>query len=164
MKSTSSASGAAPSSQPASSRAKKMDRVESSLKDASRELSLAKLKSGAVVAAVLFVVFGLLNSLFEGRAVAKLPFAPVPLVQRMSHRSLPGTTHRLRHGLPLLPLLHEHTDQPPEAARLPPPRSRQGRRWPRRHARSQSQLSLLHTCGAADLKQARVGLPPRKSC
>ena len=81
------------SSQPAassSSRAKKMDRVETSLKDAARELSLAKLKSGAVVAAVLFVVFGLLNSLFEGRAVAKLPFAPVPLVQRMSHRGIPG--------------------------------------------------------------------------
>ncbi|CAN6281611.1 unnamed protein product [Urochloa humidicola] len=78
------------SAPPASSRAKKMDRVETSLKDAARELSLAKLKSGAVVAAVLFVVFSLLNSLFEGRAVAKLPFAPVPLVQRMSHRGLPG--------------------------------------------------------------------------
>ncbi|PNT74218.1 calcium load-activated calcium channel [Brachypodium distachyon] len=94
MKSTSSG-GEGASSQPAgsssSSRAKKMDRVETSLKDAARELSLAKLKSGAVVAAVLFVVFGLLNSLFEGRAVAKLPFAPVPLVQRMSHRGLPGT-------------------------------------------------------------------------
>uniref|UniRef100_A0A0D3FND0 Calcium load-activated calcium channel n=1 Tax=Oryza barthii TaxID=65489 RepID=A0A0D3FND0_9ORYZ len=85
--------GASGSSQPAgssSSRAKKMDRVETSLKDAARELSLSKLKSGAVVAAVLFVVFGLLNSLFEGRAVAKLPFAPVPLVQRMSHRGVPG--------------------------------------------------------------------------
>ncbi|KAJ1293851.1 hypothetical protein BS78_01G100800 [Paspalum vaginatum] len=89
---SSASSGAgASSAQPASSRAKKMDRVESSLKDATRELSLAKLKSGAVVAAVLFIVFGLLNSLFEGRAVAKLPFAPVPLVQRMSHRGLPGT-------------------------------------------------------------------------
>ncbi|OEL22067.1 Transmembrane and coiled-coil domains protein 1 [Dichanthelium oligosanthes] len=87
---SSSSSGAASSAPPASSRAKKMDRVETSLKDATRELSLSKLKSGAVVAAVLFVVFGLLNSLFEGRAVAKLPFAPVPLVQRMSHRGLPG--------------------------------------------------------------------------
>lgn len=94
MKSSSSGGSSASSgaAQPAgSSRAKKMDRVETSLKDAARELSLAKLKSGAVVAAVLFVVFGLLNSLFEGRAVAKLPFAPVPLVQRMSHRGLPGT-------------------------------------------------------------------------
>uniref|UniRef100_J3LSA5 Calcium load-activated calcium channel n=1 Tax=Oryza brachyantha TaxID=4533 RepID=J3LSA5_ORYBR len=93
--SSSSGGAASGSSQPAgssssSSRAKKMDRVETSLKDAARELSLAKLKSGAVVAAVLFVVFGLLNSLFEGRTVAKLPFAPVPLVQRMSHRGIPG--------------------------------------------------------------------------
>uniref|UniRef100_A0A0E0D5U4 Calcium load-activated calcium channel n=1 Tax=Oryza meridionalis TaxID=40149 RepID=A0A0E0D5U4_9ORYZ len=91
--SSSAGAGASGSSQPAgssSSRAKKMDRVETSLKDAARELSLSKLKSGAVVAAVLFVVFGLLNSLFEGRAVAKLPFAPVPLVQRMSHRGVPG--------------------------------------------------------------------------
>ncbi|XP_066371999.1 uncharacterized protein [Miscanthus floridulus] len=85
--SSSASSGAAASSaQPASSWDKKMDRVETSLKDAARELSLAKLKSGAV----LFVVFGLLNSLFEGRTVAKLPFAPIPLVQRMSHRALPG--------------------------------------------------------------------------
>ncbi|XP_066371978.1 uncharacterized protein [Miscanthus floridulus] len=75
--SSASSSAAASSAQPASSRAKKMDRVETSLKDAVRELSLAKLKSGA---AVLFVVFGLLNSLFEGRTVAKLPFAPIPLV------------------------------------------------------------------------------------
>jgi calcium load-activated calcium channel len=91
MKSGGSSAAASSGAQPAgSSRAKKMDRVETNLKDAARELSLAKLKSGAVVAAVLFVVFGLLNSLFEGRAVAKLPFAPVPLVQRMSHRGLPG--------------------------------------------------------------------------
>ncbi|XP_020103607.1 calcium load-activated calcium channel-like [Ananas comosus] len=73
-----------------SSRARKMDRVEASLKESTRDLSLSKFKSGAVVAAVLFVVFGLLNSLFEGRAVAKLPFAPVPLVLKMSHRGLPG--------------------------------------------------------------------------
>ncbi|GMH28373.1 hypothetical protein Nepgr_030216 [Nepenthes gracilis] len=47
------------------SKTKKIDRVETSLKDASRDLSLFKFKSGAVVALVLFVVFGLLNSLFE---------------------------------------------------------------------------------------------------
>ncbi|XP_010939953.1 uncharacterized protein [Elaeis guineensis] len=100
MKSTSSsaaasagAAAAAPaaSSKKPSSRAKKMDRVETSLKESTRDLSLSKFKSGAVVAAVLFVVFGLLNSLFEGRAVAKLPFSPIPLVLKMSHRGLPGT-------------------------------------------------------------------------
>ncbi|XP_073103777.1 uncharacterized protein [Elaeis guineensis] len=97
MKSTSSSSAGAAAGAPAasskkpSSRAKKMDRVETSLKESTRDLSLSKFKSGAVVAAVLFVVFGLLNSLFEGRVVAKLPFSPIPLVLKMSHRGLPGT-------------------------------------------------------------------------
>ncbi|KAJ7540517.1 hypothetical protein O6H91_10G020300 [Diphasiastrum complanatum] len=72
------------------SKAKKMDRFETSLKESSRDLSFAKFKSGAVVAIVLVVVFGLLSSLFEGKAVAKLPFAPLPFIQRMSHRGLPG--------------------------------------------------------------------------
>ncbi|PIA49593.1 hypothetical protein AQUCO_01300404v1 [Aquilegia coerulea] len=69
---------------------KKIDRVESSLKESTRDLSLSKFKSGAVVAVVLFVVFGLLNSLFEGKSVAKLPFSPAALVQKMSHRGIPG--------------------------------------------------------------------------
>jgi len=69
---------------------KKIDRVETSLKDASRDLSLFKFKSGAVVALVLFMVFGLLNSLFDGKPVAKIPFVPIKLVQKMSHRGLPG--------------------------------------------------------------------------
>ncbi|KAF5768680.1 putative integral membrane protein EMC3/TMCO1 [Helianthus annuus] len=72
------------------SKTKKIDRVESSLKESSRDLSLFKLKSGGVVALVLFVVFGFLNNLFEGKAVAKLPFVPIRIVQKMSHRGLSG--------------------------------------------------------------------------
>ncbi|KAF3442668.1 hypothetical protein FNV43_RR16584 [Rhamnella rubrinervis] len=72
------------------SKTKKIDRVETSLKESSRDLSLFKFKSGAVVALVLFVVFGLLNSLFEGKAVAKLPFKPFGLLVKMSHRGLQG--------------------------------------------------------------------------
>ncbi|KAL1814220.1 hypothetical protein DCAR_0626640 [Daucus carota subsp. sativus] len=72
------------------SKTKKIDRVETSLKESSRDLSLFKFKSGAVVALVLFVVFGFLNNLFEGKAVAKLPFVPIKLVQKMSHRGLQG--------------------------------------------------------------------------
>ncbi|KAB2606798.1 transmembrane and coiled-coil domain-containing protein 1-like [Pyrus ussuriensis x Pyrus communis] len=72
------------------SKTKKIDRVESSLKESSCDLSLFKFKSGTVVALVLFVVFGLLNSLFEGKAVAKLPFKPFGLVMKMSHRGLQG--------------------------------------------------------------------------
>ncbi|KAL3632387.1 hypothetical protein CASFOL_025371 [Castilleja foliolosa] len=73
-----------------SSKTKKMDRVESSLKESSRDLSMFKFKSGAVVALVLFMVFGLLNSMFEGKVVAKIPFVPIRLVQKMSHRGLSG--------------------------------------------------------------------------
>lgn len=72
------------------SKTKKIDRVESSLKESSRDLSLFKFKSGGVVALVLFVVFGLLNSLFEGKVVAKLPFKPFGLIMKMSHRGLQG--------------------------------------------------------------------------
>lgn len=72
------------------SKTKKIDRVETSLKESSRDLSLFKFKSGAVVALVLFVVFGLLNSLFEGKVVAKLPFRPFGFVMKMSHRGLQG--------------------------------------------------------------------------
>ncbi|KAK1552674.1 hypothetical protein Q3G72_021377 [Acer saccharum] len=55
------------------SKTKKIDRVETSLKESSRDLSLFKFKFGAVVALVLFVVFGLLNSLFEGKVVGSWP-------------------------------------------------------------------------------------------
>ncbi|KAJ9554826.1 hypothetical protein OSB04_009440 [Centaurea solstitialis] len=72
------------------SKTKKIDRVETSLKESSRDLSLFKFKSGAVVALVLFAVFGFLNSLYEGKAVAKLPFVPLKIVQKMSHRGLHG--------------------------------------------------------------------------
>ncbi|XP_041029032.1 calcium load-activated calcium channel-like [Juglans microcarpa x Juglans regia] len=48
------------------SKTKKMERVENSLKESSHSLSLFKFKSDAVVALVLFIVFGLLNSLLLG--------------------------------------------------------------------------------------------------
>ncbi|GJZ69166.1 calcium load-activated calcium channel-like protein [Tanacetum coccineum] len=72
------------------SKVKKLDRVELNLKESNRDLSLFKFKSGAVVAFVLFVVFGFLNNLFEGKTVAKLPFVPLRIVQKMSHRGLQG--------------------------------------------------------------------------
>ncbi|KAG8367968.1 hypothetical protein BUALT_Bualt16G0127800 [Buddleja alternifolia] len=73
-----------------SSKSKKIDRFETALIQSNRDLSLLKFKSGAAVALVLFVVFGLLNSLFAGKVVAKIPFVPIPLVQKMSHRGLIG--------------------------------------------------------------------------
>ncbi|KAF5457601.1 hypothetical protein F2P56_021690 [Juglans regia] len=48
------------------SKIKKMDRVETNLKESSHDLSLFKFKSSIVIALVVFVVFSLLNSLFLG--------------------------------------------------------------------------------------------------
>ncbi|KAM1261196.1 hypothetical protein EV1_026349 [Malus domestica] len=59
------------------SKNKKINCVKSSLKESSHDLLLFKFKSSALIALVLFVVFRLLNSLFEGKAVAKLPFKPI---------------------------------------------------------------------------------------
>ena len=70
------------------SKTKKINHIETSLKESSRDLSLIKFKSGAMVTLVLFIVFGLLNSLFEGKVVAKLPFKPFGIVMKMSHRGL----------------------------------------------------------------------------
>ncbi|GBG89696.1 hypothetical protein CBR_g49549 [Chara braunii] len=72
------------------SRSRKMDRFESSLKNSNRDLSMAKLKSGAVVAVTMVILYGFLNTMFEGKTVAKIPFEPFNFVQRMSHRGLPG--------------------------------------------------------------------------
>eukprot|EP00270_Netrium_digitus_P021335 TRINITY_DN907_c0_g1_i2.p1 TRINITY_DN907_c0_g1~~TRINITY_DN907_c0_g1_i2.p1 ORF type:complete len:189 (-),score=47.66 TRINITY_DN907_c0_g1_i2:134-700(-) len=71
-------------------RAKKIDRFESSLKDANKTLSMSKFQSGAVVGVTLLLVFGVLTSLFDGKPVAKLPFTPFKFIQNMSHRGLPG--------------------------------------------------------------------------
>eukprot|EP00475_Leptophrys_vorax_P000876 TRINITY_DN10464_c0_g1_i2.p1 TRINITY_DN10464_c0_g1~~TRINITY_DN10464_c0_g1_i2.p1 ORF type:complete len:185 (-),score=20.43 TRINITY_DN10464_c0_g1_i2:260-814(-) len=69
---------------------KKIERFEQSLKDANQALSRVKFQSGAVVAVSLLIVFGLLNTLFDGKPVAKLPFKPWAFFQRMTHRNLPG--------------------------------------------------------------------------
>eukprot|EP00897_Mesotaenium_endlicherianum_P004922 jgi/Mesen1/4458/ME000227S03478 len=72
------------------SKSKKIDRFESSLKDANQSLSSFKFQSGGVVGITLLLIFGLLSSLFDGKAVAKLPFVPFRFFQKMTHRGLPG--------------------------------------------------------------------------
>ncbi|XP_030946127.1 calcium load-activated calcium channel homolog [Quercus lobata] len=72
------------------SKNKRINCVEKSLKESSHDLSLIKFKFGAVVGLVLFIVFGLLNSLFDGKVVTKLPFKPFGIVMKMSDRGLHG--------------------------------------------------------------------------
>ncbi|KAK9229789.1 hypothetical protein WN944_022755 [Citrus x changshan-huyou] len=57
---------------------KKIDRVETSLKESSRDMSLFGFKSSTIVALVLFILFGL----SKGKVVAKLPLKPLGMSWR----------------------------------------------------------------------------------
>jgi len=71
-------------------KAKKVDRFEESLKNSNREMTFVRLKSMIPVAATLITLFAFLNTLFDGRTVARLPFEPFPLIRGLSHRGLAG--------------------------------------------------------------------------
>ena len=70
---------------------KKVAALEAELASRNRELSMSKMQSTFVVGLSMLAVFGLLNNLFEGVAVAKLPFEPFGLLRSMSHRGLGGS-------------------------------------------------------------------------
>ncbi|CAG2120774.1 unnamed protein product [Medioppia subpectinata] len=78
---------------------KKLEREEEKLKNHNRDLSLVKMKSmfaiGFAFTALLSMfniyLFALnMNTSFDGRVVAKLPFIPISLIQGLSHRNLNG--------------------------------------------------------------------------
>eukprot|EP01105_Mastigella_eilhardi_P006835 TRINITY_DN18350_c0_g1_i1.p2 TRINITY_DN18350_c0_g1~~TRINITY_DN18350_c0_g1_i1.p2 ORF type:complete len:184 (-),score=55.59 TRINITY_DN18350_c0_g1_i1:547-1098(-) len=69
---------------------RKIDTLEEDLKSANRDMTLCRMKATFVVGFILILLVATLNSLFEGRAVAKIPFNPWGLVQNLSHRGLPG--------------------------------------------------------------------------
>lgn len=72
------------------SKDKKIARYDGLLKDSNRDMSLVKMKSIFAVGFTLVVLFGVLNSAYDGKVVAKLPFEPFPLVRNLSHRGLIG--------------------------------------------------------------------------
>lgn len=82
--------GKAPALAAQKSNKKKIDRFESSLKDANNSLFMSKIWVTLTLMMTLVLVFGLLNNLFDGKAVAKLPFKPLNLVKGITHRNLPG--------------------------------------------------------------------------
>eukprot|EP01098_Paradermamoeba_levis_P006996 TRINITY_DN2902_c0_g1_i1.p1 TRINITY_DN2902_c0_g1~~TRINITY_DN2902_c0_g1_i1.p1 ORF type:complete len:175 (-),score=52.03 TRINITY_DN2902_c0_g1_i1:46-570(-) len=72
---------------------KKIQREDEKLKNATQEMSAIKLKSTVAVAITMVSFLALLNSLFDGLAVAKLPFEPISLVRNISHRGLIGSDY-----------------------------------------------------------------------
>jgi len=73
------------------SKEKRIAQYEHGLESANKELNYAEMKSAFAVGLTLISLFGILNSQFGGKVVAKLPFEPWPLVRSISHRGLSGT-------------------------------------------------------------------------
>jgi len=70
---------------------KKIDRDEERLKISNRDLSMVKMKSMFLIGFVFTALLGTFNTIFDGKAVAILPFEPISLLKGLTHRGLPGT-------------------------------------------------------------------------
>lgn len=69
---------------------KKIEREEERLKNNNRDLSLVKMKSMFAIGFAFTALLSMFNNIFDGRVVARLPFAPISWIQGLSHRNLPG--------------------------------------------------------------------------
>lgn len=72
------------------SKGKKVQRQEENLKNSNTSMTYVKMKSFFAVGFTMVTIFGLLNSHFDGRVVAKLPFQPLSLISGITHRNLLG--------------------------------------------------------------------------
>ena len=72
------------------SQKKKIERQEEKLNNNNRDLSFVKMKSMFAIGFAFTALLSMLNSIFDGRIVAKLPFTPISLLQGISHRNLAG--------------------------------------------------------------------------
>eukprot|EP01094_Clydonella_sp_ATCC50884_P029403 TRINITY_DN9191_c0_g1_i3.p1 TRINITY_DN9191_c0_g1~~TRINITY_DN9191_c0_g1_i3.p1 ORF type:complete len:188 (+),score=63.61 TRINITY_DN9191_c0_g1_i3:98-661(+) len=77
-----------------SGKQKKVERAEESLKAQQQALQMVKFKSVLAVGFTMIGFVGLLNSIFDGVVVARLPFEPIGPVRGMSHRGLLGDDPR----------------------------------------------------------------------
>ncbi|CAB1097189.1 unnamed protein product [Ectocarpus sp. CCAP 1310/34] len=69
---------------------KALSRLEKDLAEATKDLQALTMSNKLVVAVTLMVVMIAINKSFAGIVVAKLPFVPISLVQKISHRALEG--------------------------------------------------------------------------
>eukprot|EP00160_Parvularia_atlantis_P014233 Unigene3418_Nuclearia_a/m.10479 Unigene3418_Nuclearia_a/g.10479 ORF Unigene3418_Nuclearia_a/g.10479 Unigene3418_Nuclearia_a/m.10479 type:complete len:184 (+) Unigene3418_Nuclearia_a:30-581(+) len=70
---------------------RKADRYEEQLKKYNRDIQQLSMRSTLAVSVVLLGMLWALTSVYQGHAVAKLPFEPIGWFTAMTHRSLPGT-------------------------------------------------------------------------
>lgn len=69
---------------------KKLSRTEDQLKMMSMQLMPFNMRASGVNVVIVMIAYALLNQMFSGIVVAKLPFEPFTFLQSLSHRNLPG--------------------------------------------------------------------------
>mmetsp|Transcript_9690 Transcript_9690/g.16811 ORF Transcript_9690/g.16811 Transcript_9690/m.16811 type:complete len:178 (+) Transcript_9690:71-604(+) len=72
---------------------RKIDRYEESLKNANRDMSMWKMKSMFGVGLTFVLLYYALNTIYDAKVVAKLPFEPFPIFRFLTHRNLIGNDY-----------------------------------------------------------------------
>ncbi|KAJ6232714.1 pnas-related [Anaeramoeba flamelloides] len=69
---------------------KKMEQLKEQLKNLNTKMIWPRLKTTLVTGVLMLTLFGAFRSSYNGVVVAKLPFEPIKLVSKLSHRTLGG--------------------------------------------------------------------------
>jgi len=69
---------------------KRLNLEEEKLKSSSKDLTAVKMRSNMFIGFCGFAILAVLNSVFDGLVVARLPFTPISFIQGLSHRGLSG--------------------------------------------------------------------------
>ncbi|ETO30037.1 hypothetical protein RFI_07082 [Reticulomyxa filosa] len=69
---------------------KATEQIENEMRRLTRDLYLMQMPSHFALALVFVSTYAFLSTVYEAYVVAKLPFEPFSLLQKLSHRSLPG--------------------------------------------------------------------------
>jgi calcium load-activated calcium channel len=70
---------------------KRLADADARLKELQQKQSMSKMWSMILMPVFLMSVLSIVNSMYQGHAVARLPFEPFGMMQRLSHRGLMGS-------------------------------------------------------------------------
>ncbi len=69
---------------------KKVKDLDEQFKAKSRDLQMMKMQANIFSIFTVLAVMGILSNAYDGFAIAKIPFTPIPLIQGLTHRGLSG--------------------------------------------------------------------------
>jgi len=69
---------------------KMLEGIEADLRKEMKELKALEVKANFSNGAVMIALFWVMNKMFKGVVVGRLPFQPITFIQRMTHRGLDG--------------------------------------------------------------------------